>query len=105
MFTKVMGLRGQQEDVPDWLKKALSCSRLLSATRHHQDLKLLVSRWNCESHTLCCYFEELTPTLEDVARLTMLSCLVKPTLWDCPGGGRSCEAEVPDCCDDLFEDV
>lgn len=31
-------------------KKAVICSRLLFFMKHHQDLKLLVSRWSTDSH-------------------------------------------------------
>lgn len=33
------------------VKKALDCSRLLSVTKHHQDLKFVISCWSVESHT------------------------------------------------------
>lgn len=50
------------------MKKALWYSRALSLTRHHHNLDLLVSRCSCESYTVV-----FSTTLEDVARLTMLS--------------------------------
>lgn len=73
-----------------WLKKVLAMPRvlklyqievtvallrswLLSITRHHSDLKFLISRWSYESHIFVTVRGECTPILEDVACLTMLS--------------------------------
>lgn len=49
LFKGVGRSRGGEEDALGGLKKALAYSRLLSLTRNHEDLKLLVSRW--KSHT------------------------------------------------------
>lgn len=41
--------------------------------RYHSDLEFLIFRWSCESHRFIFTWGEFEPTLEDVARLTMLS--------------------------------
>lgn len=80
--TRSVGLGGDgflgyyQEIVPGW-SKTLTCSRFLSLTRHHQDLEIPVLRWNTESHTFVAVWGEFTPTLEDLARQTMLSLFVE----------------------------
>lgn len=51
------------------LKKAMSCSRLLSLTRNHNDLELLV--WSYERHFRGCLVG-IHANLKDVARLAML---------------------------------
>lgn len=43
------------------VKKALDCSRLLSATKHHQDLEFLISRCTVESHTLIALWRAFEP--------------------------------------------
>lgn len=54
------------------VKSALTSSRLLSLIRHQEDLKLLVSRWSIKSYTFVAVQGEFAPSLEYVARLTML---------------------------------
>lgn len=47
---KVMGFSGVTKSLYHvGVNKVVTCSRLMSLTRHHQDLKLLVSRWSMES--------------------------------------------------------
>lgn len=61
------------KDVPDMedtlaevmVRKALDISLYVSMTRSHADLELLVSRLSMETHIFT-YWEEFTPTLEDV---------------------------------------
>lgn len=43
------------------VKKALNCSRLLSITRHHQDLEFLIFQWSVESHNIIAPWKEFGP--------------------------------------------
>lgn len=54
------------------IKKALTCSRLISINGRHNDLKFLISRWNVESNTSCGSVGEFGPTFEDAAVLTAI---------------------------------
>lgn len=53
------------------VQKVVTCASLCSLTRQRHDLELLASRWSSETHTSIAA-KELTSTLEDVSRLTLL---------------------------------
>lgn len=54
------------------VKKAITYARLVSLTRQHHELELLVPCWSTGSHNFVTAWG-VTPTLEDVARLILLA--------------------------------
>lgn len=54
------------------MEKAVTCLKLVSLKKQHEELELLVSCQSTELHTFVATWGEFTLTLEDMARLTLL---------------------------------
>lgn len=56
---------GDEDDVSGGGEEGLVLSRLLSLTRHHNNLELLLSRWSYKSHTFVAACGEFSASLEE----------------------------------------